>query len=92
MTRIHLDPDPHLKEINQRIALLKEVCDLHGDDELVFSQIVNDSLDHAAHNLVERARQELKGLLFMKTLVRYRYFTKTHEVLPTDGDELSEMR
>lgn len=82
MSSMHKDDDDNLAEINTRIAILKAICNLEGTDEHVFESIRGASLDHAATDPEERALQELKGLLFMKTHVRMLHYRNTNDVLP----------
>ncbi|MBL8447485.1 MAG: hypothetical protein JNJ44_08760 [Zoogloeaceae bacterium] len=70
MSRIHFAFETRLAAVDSEIAKLKYVCNLQGDDVAVFAQL-NDSLSHPAAVGHDRACQNLRGLLFLKTFIRY---------------------
>lgn len=68
MTAIHYAFEARLAAIDSEIAKLKYVCNLSGDDDAVFAQLAEPIANPAPGQ--ERARQKLRGLLFLKTFIR----------------------
>jgi hypothetical protein len=70
MSAIHYAFEARLAAVDSEIAKLKYVCKLSGDDQAVFAQL-DDALSHSAAPGHDRACQNLRGLLFLKTFIRY---------------------
>ncbi len=86
MSTIHFAFETRLAALDSEIAKLKYVCNLQGDDQTVFAQL-SDSLSHPAAPGHDRACQNLRGLLFLKTFIRYDQL-KAAGALPADQPAL----
>jgi len=85
MTAIHYAFEARLAAVDSEIAKLKYVCNLSGDDEAVFAQLADPIANPAPG--CKRACQTLRGLLFLKTFVRYAQL-RAGDALPADARAL----